>query len=57
MLDVRVSLAKLMEMGLEEAKVRALYQYLRAAALNRRTPTWEPMGAYYQPRPWARASA
>jgi NAD+ synthase len=52
MLDIKVSLSRLMDLGLEEGKVQALYQKLRAAAQVRRTSAWEPMAAYYQPRPW-----
>jgi NAD+ synthase len=53
MLDVKISLARLMDLGLPEGKVHALYQKLRAAAQVRRSSAWEPMAAFYVPRPWA----
>jgi NAD+ synthase len=52
MLDVKVSLAKLVELGVEELKLRAVYQRLKVTAQNRRAPVWEAMTGYYQPRPW-----
>ncbi|NTV53744.1 MAG: hypothetical protein HGA76_12180, partial [Candidatus Firestonebacteria bacterium] len=52
MLDIKISLARLMDLGLAEGKVHALYQKLRAAAQVRRSSAWEAMGAYYVPRPW-----
>jgi NAD+ synthase len=52
MLDIKLSLARLMDLGLEENKVHALYQKLRAAAQVRRSSAWELMSAYYVPRPW-----
>jgi NH3-dependent NAD+ synthetase len=52
MLDVKVSLAKLMELGAEEPKLKKIYQQLKLAAQNKQRVGWDAMIGFYQPRPW-----
>lgn len=50
--DLRVSLARLVELGVSEEKVRSVYRRLRDAALRRQTPPVAEAGSVTVPRAW-----
>ncbi len=51
--DIKLSLARLLELGLGEEKIRRLYRQLKAAAVRGSQPAWPEAVSAYAPKIWA----